>query len=34
MDPLAIFMQALAGIATAVAIVATVAVLLKGSKEG
>lgn len=34
MDPLAIFMQVLAGIATAVAIVVTIAVLLKGLKEG
>lgn len=33
MDPLAIFMQTLAGIATAVAVVSTIAVLMKGSKE-
>jgi hypothetical protein len=33
MDSLAIFMQTLAGIATAVAIVSTIAVLMKGSKE-
>jgi hypothetical protein len=33
MDPLAIFMQILAGIGTAVAIASAVAVLIKNSKE-
>jgi hypothetical protein len=33
MDPLAVFMRILAGIAIAIAVISTVAVVMKGSKQ-